>query len=131
MIPLAKAKGWTAADTTVIIIQGSQAGTEVNDCIRYFYVTAADSMGFGKVAPSDITALTTTIGKNGFQVDGKGTLEPSYTVAKNALRRCRPTGTSCCIRSTTIPCSAAGARSPNCSARTTPLSRAWAVPSPR
>jgi ribose transport system substrate-binding protein len=86
VIPVAKAKGWTAADTTVIIVQGSQAGTEVNDCIRYFYVTAADSMGLDKVAPSDITALTTTIGKTGFQVDGKGTLEVSYTAVKNVLQ---------------------------------------------
>jgi ribose transport system substrate-binding protein len=86
VIPIAKAKGWTAADTTVIIVLGSQAGTEVNDCIRYFYVTAADSMGFDKVAPSDITALTTRIGKSGFQVDGKGTLEVSYTAVKNVLQ---------------------------------------------
>jgi ribose transport system substrate-binding protein len=90
VVPIAKSKGWTAADTTVIIVQGSQAGTEVNDCTRYFYVTAADSMGFDKVAPSDITALTTTIGKSGFQVDGKGTLEVSYTAVKNVLQTLPP-----------------------------------------
>lgn len=86
VVPIAQAKGWTAADTTVIIVQGSQAGTEVNDCIRYFYVTAAEKMGLDKVAPSDITALTTAIGKTGFQVDGKGTLELSYTAVKNVLQ---------------------------------------------
>ena len=90
VVPIAKSKGWTAADTTVIIVQGSQAGTEVNDCTRYFYVTAADNMGFDKVAPSDITALTTTIGKSGFQVDGKGTLEVSYTAVKNVLQTLPP-----------------------------------------
>ena len=90
VVPIAKSKGWTAADTTVIIVQGSQAGVEVNDCIRYFYVTAADSMGLDKVAPSDITALTTTIGKTGFQVDGKGTLEVSYTAVKNVLQALPP-----------------------------------------
>ena len=87
VVPLAKAKGWTAADTTVIIVQGSQAGTEVNDCVRYFYVTAAKAMpGMDQVAPSAITPLTTRIGKSGMQVDGKATLTDSYTAVKNVLQ---------------------------------------------
>src|SRR5438128_758474 len=72
VVPAAKAKGWTAADTTVLIVQGSQYGAEVNDCVRYFYVTVAKNMpGMDQVEPSAITALTTTIGKSGIQVDGK------------------------------------------------------------
>lgn len=91
VVPMAKAKGWTAADTTVLIVQGSQYGTEVNDCVRYFYVTAAKSMdGMDQVEPSAITALTTTIGKSGIQVDGKATLENSYTAVKNALQTLPP-----------------------------------------
>jgi ribose transport system substrate-binding protein len=86
VVPLAKAKGWGADDTTVLIIQGSTAGVEVNDCVRYFMVTAAQSMGMPEVKPDDITALTTTIGTSGIQVDGKGTLEESYTAVKNALQ---------------------------------------------
>lgn len=86
VVPLAKAKGWTAADTSVLIIQGSTSGEEVNDCVRYFMVTAAKSMGMPDVQPGDITALTTTIGNSGLQVDGKGTLEESYTAVKNALQ---------------------------------------------
>jgi ribose transport system substrate-binding protein len=87
VVPLAKAKGWTAADTTVLIVQGSQYGTEVNDCVRYFYVTVAKNMpGMEQVEPSAITALTTTIGNSGIQVDGKATLENSYTAVKNALQ---------------------------------------------
>jgi ribose transport system substrate-binding protein len=86
VVPLAKAKGWTANDTTVLIIQGSTAGEEVNDCVRYFMVTAAKAMGMPEVNPADITALTTTIGTSGIQVDGKGTLEESYTQVKNALQ---------------------------------------------
>jgi ribose transport system substrate-binding protein len=83
----AKAKGWTAADTTVLIVQGSQYGSEVNDCVRYFYVTIAKNMpGMEQIEPSGITALTTTIGKSGLQVDGKATLENSYTAVKNALQ---------------------------------------------
>jgi ribose transport system substrate-binding protein len=87
VVPLAKAKGWTAADTTVIFVQGSQAGTEVNDCVRYFYVTAAKSMpGMEQIEPSAITPLTTRIGKSGIQVDGKGTLTDSYAAVKNTLQ---------------------------------------------
>lgn len=86
VVPLAKAKGWSGADTTVLIIQGSTAGEEVNDCVRYFMVTAAKALGMPEVNPSDITALTTTIGTGGVQVDGKGTLEESYTQVKNALQ---------------------------------------------
>jgi ribose transport system substrate-binding protein len=86
VLPLAKAKGWTGADTTVLIIQGSTAGTEVNDCVRYFMVTSAKLLGLPDINPDDITALTTTIGNNGLQVDGKGTLEESYNQVKNALQ---------------------------------------------
>jgi ribose transport system substrate-binding protein len=87
VVPVAKSKGWSAADTTVIIVQGSSAGTEVNDCVRYFYVTVAQEMpGMTQVAPSSITALTTALGKSGLQVDGKGTLTDSYTAVKNVLQ---------------------------------------------
>lgn len=87
VVPLAKAKGWTASDTTVLIVQGSQAGTEVNDCVRYFYVTAASAMpGMDQVQPTAITPLTTKIGKSGIQVDGKGTLTDSYAAVKSVLQ---------------------------------------------
>lgn len=86
VVPMAQAKGWSAADTTVIIVQSSESGEEVNDCVRYFYITAAEAMGMPVAAPTDITALTTTINENGIQVDGKGQLEQSYTAVKNVLQ---------------------------------------------
>ena len=86
VVPMAQAKGWSAADTTVIIVQSSESGEEVNDCVRYFYITAAEAMGMPVAAPADITALTTTISENGIQVDGKGQLEQSYTAVKNVLQ---------------------------------------------
>lgn len=86
VVPMAQAKGWTAADTTIIIVQASESGDEVNDCVRYFYITGAEMMGMPVVAPTDITALTTTISENGIQVDGKGQLELSYTAVKNVLQ---------------------------------------------
>jgi ribose transport system substrate-binding protein len=90
VVPIAEAEGWTAADTTVIIVQGSTAGVEVNDCVRYFYITVADLMGMPNVAPEDITAETTVITENGIQVDGMGTLETSYTGVKNVLQTLPP-----------------------------------------
>jgi ribose transport system substrate-binding protein len=87
VVPMAKAKGWTADYTTVVIVQGSQVGTEVNDCVRYFYVTTAQAMpGMEQVEPSAITPLTTTIGKSGIQVDGRATLTDSYAAVKNVLQ---------------------------------------------
>lgn len=86
VVKIAKEKGWSAADTTVIIVQASEAGDEVNDCVRHFYITAAEEMAMPAVAPADINPLTTTISANGIQVDGKGQLEASYAAVKNVLQ---------------------------------------------
>jgi ribose transport system substrate-binding protein len=89
VIPILKQKGWSGDDTVVVLLQAATAGTEVNDCIRYFYVTISNSStlsGFDKAQPSDITAQTTKIGKSGWQVEGGGTLEGSYTAVKNTLQ---------------------------------------------
>jgi len=86
VVKMAQDKGWTAADTTVIIIQASEAGDEVNDCVRHFYIAAAEQMGLPAVAPADINPLTTTISANGIQVDGKAQLEASYAAVKNVLQ---------------------------------------------
>lgn len=91
VVPIAKAKGWTGKDTTVILLQAAFAGTEVNDCVRYFYTTSADMLdGLDKVEPAAITATTTAIGKTGIQVDGKATLETSYAAVKNVLQTLPP-----------------------------------------
>jgi ribose transport system substrate-binding protein len=89
VIPVLQQKGWSGSDTIVLLLQAATAGTEVNDCIRYFYVTVSNSSslsGFDKAQPSDITAQTTKIGKTGWQLEGGGTLEGSYTAVKNALQ---------------------------------------------
>ena len=89
VIPILKQRGWTGDDTVVLLLQAATAGTEVNDCIRYFYVTISNSgdlTGFDKAQPNDITAQTTKIGKSGWQLEGGGTLEGSYTAVKNALQ---------------------------------------------
>jgi ribose transport system substrate-binding protein len=89
VIPILQQKGWTGADTIVLLLQSAGAGVEVNDCIRYFYVTISNSgalTGFDKAQPSDITAKTTKIGHTGWQLEGGATLEGSYTAVKNALQ---------------------------------------------
>ena len=89
VIPILQQKGWTGADTIVLLLQAASAGPEVNDCIRYFYVTISNSStltGFDKAQPSDITAKTTKIGKTGWQLEGGATIEGSYTAVKNALQ---------------------------------------------
>lgn len=87
VVPIAKEKGWSGDNTTVIIIQAASAGVEVNDCIRYFYVTVSETMdGMAKATPEEITATTTTIGDTGLQIEGAAALEESYTAVKNALQ---------------------------------------------
>jgi ribose transport system substrate-binding protein len=86
VVGIAKEKGWTADNTTVLIAQSAASGVEVNDCVRYFYVRAAELMGLPQVAPEAITATTTVISPAGVQVDGKATLEDSYTGIKNVLQ---------------------------------------------
>lgn len=86
VVKIAQDKGWSAADTTVIIVQASESGDEVNDCVRYFYITAAELMGMPAAAPADINPLTTTISESGIQVDGKAQLETSYAAVKNVLQ---------------------------------------------
>jgi ribose transport system substrate-binding protein len=91
VIPIMKSKGWTGADTVVLLLQSASAGTEVNDCIRYFYVTVSQSLpGFTKANPSDIAAQTTKIGETGWQIEGGGKLDASYTAVKNALQTIPP-----------------------------------------
>ena len=87
VIPIMQSKGWTGSDTVVILLQSAAAGPEVNDCIRYFYVTVSHALpGFTQANPSDITAQTTKIGDSGWQLEAGGKLDTSYTAVKNALQ---------------------------------------------
>ncbi len=87
ILPIAKQRGWTGANTTVVMVIAAANGTEVNDGPRYFYTqTAATLSGFQTVAPDQITALTTTIGgTNGIQIDCKSTLDGAYAAMQNVI----------------------------------------------
>jgi ribose transport system substrate-binding protein len=85
ILPVAKKRGWTGKNTTVVMVVASANGVEVNNGPRYFYVTTAQTLpNFKKVTPAQITAKTTTIGgKNGIQIDCKSTIQGAYQAAKN------------------------------------------------
>ncbi len=82
----AKAKGWTAADTTVVLLQLASAGPEINDCVAYFYTTIAPELGMEAVDRDDIDAQTTGVGDDMIQIEGGGALETAYTATKDALQ---------------------------------------------
>lgn len=83
---VAKEKGWTGDDTTVILVQNATAGEEVNHSVMYYYEAVAETLpGMEMVKAEEITRDKTTIGKNLIQVDGASALEPSYTAVKNIL----------------------------------------------
>lgn len=86
MAEAAKERGWTGADTTVLLVQNATAGEEVNHSVMYFYEAVAQNMeGMDQIAATDITRQVTTMGNNLIQVDGQSALEPSYTAVKNIL----------------------------------------------
>ena len=87
ILPVAKQRGWTGANTTVVMVIAAANGTEVNDGPRYFYTqTAATLSGFQVVTPDQITASTTTIGgTNGIQIDCKSTLDGAYAAMQNVI----------------------------------------------
>jgi ribose transport system substrate-binding protein len=87
VVPAAKAKGWTSADTTVVMVVASPNGVEVNDGPRYFYITIASQMsGFPTLTPDQLNPQTTVIGnKQGLQFECESTIEGAYKNAKNKL----------------------------------------------
>jgi len=87
MIPIAQSKGWTASDTTILMVVQSSAGVEVNDGPRYFYVTIASKIsGFPVLTPDQLNPQTTVIGNHqGIQYECNSTVDGSYANAKNLL----------------------------------------------
>lgn len=83
----AKKRGWNGTNSVIILVQAAFAGDEVNSSVRYFYTYLQNALpGFDKTTPEKITASTTKIGNTGYQVDGKGTSEPSFTAVTNLLQ---------------------------------------------
>jgi ribose transport system substrate-binding protein len=88
VVPLMKQKGWTPADTTIVMVFNPGAGAEVNSNGRYFYSDVAKAFPqMAQRTPDQITDSTTTIGNgpDGVQINGQDALEPSYTAMKQEL----------------------------------------------
>jgi len=80
-------RGWTADDTTVLTIQCSTCGVEVNNSVRYFYLTVAQKLGMPTYPPDQINAQTTTLGSNLYQVDDQDlSLDKAYAAVQAALQ---------------------------------------------
>ena len=82
----AQKRGWTAKDTTVLVIQCSTCGFEINNSPRWFYITIANKLHMTKLAPTQITAQTTTKG-NLYQVDDPDlSIDKAYSAIRTALQ---------------------------------------------
>ena len=79
----AAARGWTEDNTTVLIGQVADGGDAINNCVKYFYSTLTEVMGWEKKTPADIKPTTTTIAPNGFQFDGNNALQPAFEGVSN------------------------------------------------
>jgi len=85
--PAAIAKGWTSANTTIMMVVASPNGVEVNNGPRYFYINLAKQMsGFPVLTPEQLNPQTTVIGnKQGLQFECESTIEGAYKNAKNKI----------------------------------------------
>jgi ribose transport system substrate-binding protein len=87
IVPIAMQRGWTSANTTILMSVASPNGVEVNDGPRYFYITIASKIpGFPTLTPDQLNPQTTKVGNfQGLQYECNQTVDGSYTNAKNLL----------------------------------------------
>lgn len=81
-------RGWTGANTTVVIGQAAKYGPSVNIAVTSFYdKLSAIVPGMTHVSAADITPSTTTIsGQQGLQVDLEFTADVAYPAMTRALQ---------------------------------------------
>lgn len=84
---VAKERGWTGKDTTVLLVNAASFGEQINNCNAYFYkeitqwipgLETIDEVG-------DLTTTTSTLGDSMVQVDGQAQRGPSYDAVRRAL----------------------------------------------
>jgi ribose transport system substrate-binding protein len=79
--------GWNGSNTSVVLANAPQSGVEVNDTVRYAYVTLADKVdGFTKIAPADFKESTTRIGPNAVVVSGGTSIDAAFSSVQTALQ---------------------------------------------
>ncbi len=86
---VAKKKGWTGANTTLLLINAPFIGPELNKLVTNFYVGYAKAFpDMKQVEASQITPTTTSIGGlDAVIVDGKGELQATNKAVQQALAR--------------------------------------------
>jgi len=84
---IADNRGWTGANTTVVLIAANSFGAAVNTCQGFAYVEMQKVMkGLAHVdSYKDITMTTTKVGDTTIQIDGGGLLDNAYKSMSNAL----------------------------------------------
>ncbi|WP_236794779.1 substrate-binding domain-containing protein [Amycolatopsis sp. GM8] len=79
--------GWNGSNTTILLANSARGGVEVNDTVRYTYLTVADKVpGFTKISADDFKESTTRIAANAIVVDGGNTLDSSFAAVQAALQ---------------------------------------------
>ena len=78
MAAAAKERGWSAANTTLLLGQNAAAGQTGNLAVQNFYATIAPLLGYKPLTPSQITPSSTKLDRNAIQFDGQSALQPAY-----------------------------------------------------
>ncbi|GAA3671344.1 hypothetical protein GCM10022237_33810 [Nocardioides ginsengisoli] len=84
---VAKERGWTGDDTTVLLVNAASFGEQINNCNAYFYREIAKWIpGLQQIDDvGDLTTTTATLGDSMVQVDGQAQRAPSYDAVRRAL----------------------------------------------
>jgi ribose transport system substrate-binding protein len=82
-----KAKGWTGANTEVLLLGNPQAGPSVAVWLWDVYADLSKRVpGMTPKSASSFSMQTTTIGKSGLQVDAGNNLQNAYSATRTALQ---------------------------------------------
>ena len=82
-----KQKGWTGANTTILLGQNAPVGDATNAIVREAYIAIASKIkGFKKVSLSAITATTTKFAKNAYQINTTDQVDTSFTTTLSVLQ---------------------------------------------
>jgi ribose transport system substrate-binding protein len=81
-------RGWTGANTSVILLNVPSAGPEALELVQGFYTSFAKGFsGVKQVTKDQITATTSKIGDNVYVLDGKALLDVSNKVVRQVLQQ--------------------------------------------
>lgn len=83
----ALANGWDGSNTTILLLNDPLSGPDVNNTVRYTYVTIANTVeGFTALEPEEFTESTTRIAANAIVADGGTSLDSAFAAVQSALQ---------------------------------------------